>query len=148
MTECIISIFLIIYCGLSMIFTIGLFIYHTKVISNNRTTKEDLKKIFVNPFKNPYSRNLQRNCQYILFPRLPPKSILDILKWDDKKDNINNQDKDFSIETENIGINHKNHNTTEKYSDINENESSNPEERIIPKFSFDLDFNNDNGSPL
>lgn len=153
MSECIISIFLIIYCCLSMLFTIGLFVYHTKVIINNRTTKEHLKKLFFNPFNNPYSRNLQRNCQYILFPRLTQRSILDILKWDNDLiddfntlDNKNNLKMHLSIESEEIEINNKN--ISSKYSDVKENTSSEREERIIPKFSYDLNFNNNYGNPL
>ena len=44
------SLYIIIYEGLTMVFVTGLFIYHTKLVLKNMTTKEELKKHFKNPF--------------------------------------------------------------------------------------------------
>ena len=148
------SLFLVIYGGLSMLFTTGLLIYHSKLISKNMTTKEELKRFFNNPFGDPYSRNCQRNCQNVLFPRLPTKNILDILVWgniddsDDKNQLIGN-DK-FKLNNSKITNSVKEIQSvnTEKYSDINENLSSKENNRVIPKFSFNLSFDNNNGNPL
>lgn len=87
LNKCIISIFIIIYCGLSMIFTTGLLIYHSKLVSNNMTTKEELKKFFINPFGNPYKRKCCTNCSNVLCPRKNKKSLLNLLKWEGKKIN-------------------------------------------------------------
>ena len=129
------SLFLIIYGGLSMIFTTGLLIYHSKLISNNMTTKEELKKFFVNPFGDPYSRNCQRNCQNILFPRLSSKNILDILVWGDIDDSSISEDKNHLMDND-------------KYKDVNENITSKDNKRVIPEFSFNLSIDNNNGNPL
>lgn len=88
LNKCIISIFIIIYCGLSMIFTTGLLIYHSRLISNNMTTKEELKQFFLNPFGNPYKRKCCTNCLNVLCPRKNKKSLLDILKWENEKQNV------------------------------------------------------------
>jgi hypothetical protein len=39
-----------------MIFVTGLLIYHTSLIINNLTTKEELGGIYKNYFGNPYKR--------------------------------------------------------------------------------------------
>lgn len=80
LSECTISLFLIIYCTLSMLFTTGLAIYHTKLISHNITTKEELKKTFVNPFQNPFERNLTLNWKNVLCQKIRKKSILSYLR--------------------------------------------------------------------
>ena len=59
--DVIISLYLIIYVLLTMIFTTGLLLYHIKIVKNNMTTKEELKKYFLNPFGNPYYRNRKYN---------------------------------------------------------------------------------------
>lgn len=79
--KCIISIFTIIYGGLSMIFTTGLLIYHTRLVSTNTTTKEELKQFFINPFDNPYKRNFCENFNRVLCPRIRKKTILHDLVW-------------------------------------------------------------------
>lgn len=82
--TCIVSIFTIIYCALSMLFTTGLLIYHTKLVSRNITTKEELKKFFVNPYGNPFHRGCCLNWKNVLCPRLKKKSILKLLNWSSK----------------------------------------------------------------
>jgi palmitoyltransferase ZDHHC9/14/18 len=69
LSETIISIYIIIYTFITMIFTTRLFFYHIILAMNNVTTKEELKKIFRNPMGNPYRRNKSRNFNYILFPK-------------------------------------------------------------------------------
>ena len=81
LTEVIMSLYIIIYEGLVMIFVTGLFIYHTKLILNNITTKEDIKKFWENPQRNPYFRtNKKINFKNSLFPLKQKQSVLDILK--------------------------------------------------------------------
>jgi hypothetical protein len=151
------SLFLIIYGGLSMIFTTGLLIYHSKLISNNMTTKEELKKFFVNPFGDPYSRNCQRNCQNILFPRLSSKNILDILVWGDIDDSSISEDKNHLMDNDKYKLNNSKESNSikdnqsihsQKYSDVNENITSKDNKRVIPEFSFNLSIDNNNGNPL
>ncbi|MCQ2816103.1 MAG: hypothetical protein MJ252_02445 [archaeon] len=85
LTKLIISLFLIVYCVASMAFTTGLLFYHTNLVLNNSTTKEELKHFHENPFGNPYKRNTKRNCKTVLCPMVNKKSILDILKSEDNK---------------------------------------------------------------
>ena len=61
LTEVIMSLYIIIYEGLVMIFVTGLFIYHTKLVLNNITTKEDIKKFWENPQRNHYFRRNKKN---------------------------------------------------------------------------------------
>lgn len=56
-----------------MIFTTGLLIYHIKIVKNNMTTKEELKKLFMNPFGNPYQRDTKKNFLNVLFPKIGKK---------------------------------------------------------------------------
>ena len=86
LNSCITSMFVIIYCGLSMIFTTHLLYYHALLVMDNLTTKEELKKFFVNPFGNPYKRSCCSNYKAVLGPIKNKKSILDILKGDNKVD--------------------------------------------------------------
>ena len=80
LNSCLISMFIIIYCGLSMIFTTHLLLYHTGLIIRNLTTKEELKKFYNNVFGNPYRRSCCLNCKIVLCPVKHKKSILDIFK--------------------------------------------------------------------
>ena len=84
MTKCVISLFLVIYCALSMIFTTNLLIYHTGLVNNNMTTKEELKKHFQNPYGDFYQRNCSLNWKNVICPIINKKSILDILKWENE----------------------------------------------------------------
>ena len=81
LTEVIMSLYIIIYEGLVMIFVTGLFIYHTKLVLKNMTTKEDIKKFWENPQGNPYIRNLNKiNIQNSLFPIKQKKYVINIFK--------------------------------------------------------------------
>ena len=42
------------------------------------TTKEELKKLFMNPFGNPYQRDTKKNFLNVLFPKIGKKTIMDI----------------------------------------------------------------------
>ena len=75
----IMSLYLIIYVLLTMIFTTGLLFYHIKIVKNDMTTKEELKKFFKNPFGNPYQRSTKDDCNSIIFPKISKKSLIDIL---------------------------------------------------------------------
>ena len=80
-TDVIMSIYLIIFEGISMIFVTGLFIYHYKLIKRNMTTKEEIKSFFENPQGNPYSKNNKNlNMNQSLFPLKQKMSLLDIFK--------------------------------------------------------------------
>ena len=81
LTDVIMSIYLIIYEGFTMIFVTGLLIYHTKLILKNMSTKEDIKNFWQNPQENPYQRNLKKiNIKNSLFPKIQKKSLIDIFK--------------------------------------------------------------------
>ena len=79
LSEVIISLYIIIYCGLCMIFVTGLFIYHSKIIIKNVTTKEDIKHFWINVQGNPYARKTKKkNIINSLFPIIKKFSLLDI----------------------------------------------------------------------
>lgn len=88
----VVPLFLIIYSGLSMIFTTGLLIYHTKLIFNNLTTKEELKKFYANLMGNPYQRDTSRNLSLTLFPTISKDSIIDFLSHNKKEAYASNDD--------------------------------------------------------
>ena len=69
-----------------MIFTTNLLFYHTKLVTGNMTTKEELKNYFKNPFGNIYQRNIKINWKNVIFPLINKKSILDILKSESKEE--------------------------------------------------------------
>ena len=52
----------IILIGVTMIFTIGLNIYHIKLIMRNMSTKEELKKLIYDDIGNPYDKGCAKNC--------------------------------------------------------------------------------------
>lgn len=63
------SIYLIIFEGITMIFITGLFFYRFKLVTRNITTKEEIKNFYENPQGNPYSRNDKYiNLTQSLFP--------------------------------------------------------------------------------
>lgn len=75
----IMSLYLIIYVLLTMIFTTGLLFYHIRIVKNDMTTKEELKKFFKNPFGNPYQRSTKSDFNSIIFAKISKKSLIDIL---------------------------------------------------------------------
>ena len=56
------SILTIIFIGCTMAFTFGLMIYHIKLIINNITTKEEIKKLIFEKIGNPYDKGVKNNC--------------------------------------------------------------------------------------
>ena len=112
--EVIISLYLIIYCIITMCFITGLLFYHSRLVLTNSTTKEELRKLFYNCQGNPYRRNICKNIGNVLCPKKKKYSILDILRGDikeicdknDKNFTHNNKLSDFDNENEtNIKIN-------------------------------------------
>ena len=109
------SIWIIIFIAISMVFTTGLFIFHIKIIKVNKTTREELKKLFANPFNNPYNRTLKENLKNILLPNISKKSLIDELK-ENKKDYIKymNKKKEEEKNKENEDINNNKVNDNKK----------------------------------
>ena len=121
LSEVTISLYLIIYSVMILIFVDRLLFYHIGLINNNITTKEDLKCTWNNPFGNPFKRKKILNWKNGLFPLNKKYSILYILRKminDDlylqkKNDNNNNAQNNNYIERKikrkltrkNIGIN-------------------------------------------
>ena len=105
--EIIFSLYIIIYIILTMIFTTGLLIYHIRIVRNNMTTKEELKKLFINPFGNPYTRTTKKNFDCVLFPKLGKNSIIDIFNineemYQKQKDYSSKKDSEKYIDNEKI----------------------------------------------
>ena len=82
--ECIISLYIFIYVCITMIFTTELLIFHIRMVLNNVTTKEELKKLFKNPFDNPYTRSIGKNFKFIICPKKAKMSLVDLLKYNNK----------------------------------------------------------------
>ena len=101
--EVMISIYIIIYTFITMIFTTELFFYHIILALNNITTKEELKRLFKSPIGNPYKRNKSWNFNHIIFPKKPKMSLIDILKKNtqkSKKEENKNKNKNERINSE------------------------------------------------
>ena len=109
------SIWIIIFIAISMVFTTGLLIFHIKIIKVDKTTREELKKLFVNPFNNPFNRTLKENLKNILFPNISKKSLIDELK-ENKNDYIKymNKIKEEEVKKENENINNNKANENKK----------------------------------
>ena len=90
----IMSLYLILYVILTMVFTTGLLIYHIKIVRNNMTTKEELKKYFLNPFDNPYQRSTKNNFSSVLFPQVGKRDLIDILNYNEE---IYKKQKDYIL---------------------------------------------------
>ena len=52
----------IIFLGLTMFFTVGLNIYHIKLISRGMSTKEEIKKLIFDNIGSPYDKGCSKNC--------------------------------------------------------------------------------------
>ena len=63
-----------------MIFTTGLFVYHTNLIVKNMTTNEELKTYFKKPIGNPYVRNVTANCKQALCPIQSEPSLMEEIR--------------------------------------------------------------------
>ena len=101
LTETIMSLYIIIYEGLTMVFVTGLFIYHTKLVLKNVTTKEDIKNFFNSPQGNPYSRKKKLNILNSLFPLKQKNSIIDIFQNKFMNKIFSNEEKTSEIEKDN-----------------------------------------------
>jgi hypothetical protein len=83
--DVIISLYLIIYCILTMCFITGLIFYHTRLVLINSTTKEELRHAFIHSYGNPYRKNICTNITNVLCPKTKKYSILEILRGDVKE---------------------------------------------------------------
>ena len=101
LTETIMSLYIIIYEGLTMVFVTGLFIYHTKLVLKNVTTKEDIKNFFNSPQGNPYSRKKKLNLLNSLFPLKQKNSIIDIFQNKFMNKIFSNEEKTSEIDKDN-----------------------------------------------
>ena len=82
--ESIMSLYIFIYVCITMIFTTELLFFHLRIIFKNKTTKEELKKLFKNPFGNPYERERAKNLKNILFPKKSNMSLINLLNYNKK----------------------------------------------------------------
>ena len=57
------SLLTLIFLGCIMLFTVGLLIYHIKLVINNMTTKEEIKKLIFENIGNPYDEGISKNCK-------------------------------------------------------------------------------------
>ena len=89
LNSCVALMFIVVYGLLSMVFTVNLCVYHTRLVLNNVTTKEENKRRFETPFGNPYARNCWLNCCNTLFPVQSSCSLLKTLKWETDDDDSN-----------------------------------------------------------
>ena len=82
--SAIISLYIFIYVCITMIFTTELLIFHMRLVFQNKTTKEELKKMFNNPFYNLYERSKSLNFKNVIFPKKPKLSLVELLKINNK----------------------------------------------------------------
>lgn len=76
------SLFVIFYCFIKMLFITGLIGYHSYLVSNNITTKEELKNTFKGIQGNPYKRSVIKNVSLLFCKqRVWKKSYFDMVKW-------------------------------------------------------------------
>ena len=126
LTEVIMSLYIIIYEGIVMIFVTGLFIYHTKLILQNMTTKEDIKFFWKNPQGNPFFRTYKKiNIINSLFPQKQKKSVIDIFKEEFHKEISSEEEKEkIKIEIQ-PGDEENNNNNNQKLISQENNQNNN-----------------------
>ncbi len=139
LTQCVINLFLIIYGALSLLFTLSLLIFHYKLVFNNITTKEELKKLFVNPFKNPFNRfKIKINVKNILNPKINKQNILNyLMKKPAKTYKQNMKTKNKSNISENQVLNYSFDNVKYKTESM-----SNKEEKNIEVNDINIELKN------
>lgn len=69
--DCVVSLFVIIFILLEMLFVTGLLFYHTYLVVTNMTTKEELKKLLHSKIGNYYNRGVGYNCKRFINRNLP-----------------------------------------------------------------------------
>lgn len=149
-----ISIYLIIYELIVMLFLLSLICYHIYLVLINSTTRESLKKMFPLPYGNVY--NLSRylhltalnNClNLLLCPNIPAERIL----YDTKKSaSVSIKEDKYSDDEERTKFKKKD---DEFNKDLNrivtkDVEKSNHYNYDLPKFHIDNNLNNDEISRL
>lgn len=127
--EIIISLYIFIYICITMIFTTGLLIFHIRMVANNTTTKEELKKLFINPFGNPYKRIKSIDFKSIIFPKKAKMDLIDILNYNKKM---------YDLQTE-YHIEKKKKEKEEKKEDAKNPKNDDNQENEINNISFDKD---------
>ena len=129
--KAVMSLYIMIYIFITMIFTTELLFFHIKLILSNTTTKEQLKKLFYNPFGNRFRRWASFNFKYILFPKKPKKSLPDLLKFGEEK-GISSRNTSIEEEKEKeISFNQFDINNSDSNRDFKIKEKNNKEKEII-----------------
>ena len=154
LTDVIMSLYLIIFEGISMIFVTGLLVYHYKLIVRNMTTKEEIKSYFENPTGNPFNRNNKyinmKNSNKDNKKHKKIRSSIPSSKKNDEliekkilKEKINNDDTNNNNE---VGRNIIIRRNSNRVSDCSENITNDSIEKKIPNFKTNLDDGNGNGN--
>jgi palmitoyltransferase ZDHHC9/14/18 len=86
LNETIVSLFLVIFGLLSMIFTTGLLIYHTNLVINNLTTKDEINGTYDNEMGNPWNQGCLKNYKRIMCPTIQQPSLLKTIEVNSKKE--------------------------------------------------------------
>jgi hypothetical protein len=81
----VVPLYIIIFGLLSMIFTLGLFIYHTELIVKNITTKEEMNQVYHKITGNPHKRTFCKNFHTIILPVTPLLSFVDRMLLNQKR---------------------------------------------------------------
>ena len=79
--QIIMSLYIFIYICITMIFTTGLLIFHIRIVLNNMTTKEELKKFFIG---NPFRREKLKNFLSIICPKRAKMGLINLLNYNQK----------------------------------------------------------------
>ena len=155
--QVIMSLYIFIYICITMIFTTGLLIFHIRMVINNMTTKEELKKFFVNPFGNPFYREKMANFLSSIFPKRAKMGLIGLLKYnqkmyeeqkkyylslknrekeEEKNQEKNKEKKDNTLKEEDIHI------------DIDNENNMDSKERFNSNIEKDNDLNNINNNNI
>ncbi len=147
-SKVVISLYILIYVCITMIFTTNLLFYHIKIMANNMTTKENLKQFFINPFGNPYYRNILYHIKSILFPKKSRMSLIDLFNYNKKmyeeqQEYLKNNKKIEKEEESQKSMSQKDNNTKEE--DKNSTfEKNNVIDNIDSKNNFNVNEDEDN----
>ena len=113
-----------IFLGLTMFFTVGLNIYHIKLISRGMSTKEEIKKLIFDNIGNPYDKGCSKNCGEFWTRHKKYEKSYTVKDLRTKAIIVNN---DLMNKTKNKNLINENNNLEEitEINNINNNENNN-----------------------
>lgn len=97
--DTLVSLFIIIFELLKMIFVTGLFIYHNRLVITNLTTKEELGEFYDTIYGNPYKRlHCDESIKDAFFPRVPTPCLLEYMEEQEDNKETGKQIEEKTVE--------------------------------------------------